>query len=375
MRDTGILRFSSQSSLIMPAEVGLEDDMLCWGTGRYGRHSPQKAKEYHAQFAARPVAGVLRDFIGLADAAPERVLAFARARGVLGIDPLVTALWQEGDERFPFADDSFDYIEPVAGYTGLAAHFAGILRIMGAIKAGRKIDDGDLFQCIRGRWGLRNSDSFPPSLKHELLWLTVSECWDQATIKLMPSSISPLAMIEPENPYPFFTVPHSREITIKFGEWRDGHDWDREHSLQTRPGDMIALPEWHEGRDTGDRSSGEWLKPYRDYATEDFYALHAGSRPSALYGALVFQLLQELTLEEDTYFCSQCARAYPYDPDRARKPAKGEDPKDWGNSKPREDRATAFCSELCRGRYKTEDKQRRRAARKRKDTQERPAGH
>jgi len=368
MRDTEMLRFRSQSHLSMPAKLEMVGDMLCWGTDGHAKHSLQDIEEYEAQFVARPVAGVLREFITLADATPEKVLGFVQSRGVLGIDPLVTLSCHNediGGIEGPFRDCSFDYAEPAWAYTRLASHFACIARIMGSLKTGRKVDDSDLLRCIGDRWGSIEVDGLTPSFKHKLLWVVVSECWHRTTIKLMPSCFDALVQKGERTIQGVdllaFTPSHS-QISVQFGDWRDGLNWDMESSRRTRPGGMIALPEDYIGGDGCDHSSGERVMPYCDYAAEDFYSPHARSRPSSLYNALVFQLMQALTLKEGEHFCRQCEKVYTYDPEKARKPAKGEDPKHWGNSQPRIDRPKSFCSEWCRRQHDTEDKRRSRAA-------------
>lgn len=400
MKDKAILRYRPQSTIFMPSKVELVGEKLCWGPDAHLRlpSSQREGDEFHIiELVERPVDGLLHDFIALENASAKDILAFTLARGVLAIDPLVYV--KGGAERIAILDAClnpvFSYQELTSVYWYLASRFGAVVRLMNALKEGRKID-GDLALEFIYFSGVSDINTLSPLLQYETLWSIVSHCWTHATIPVMPtvSGLKGRGLVarreeEPPDPNRSGTpLPGRPEMSILFGAWEDGSHWDMVKSSRTHMGPdgepdgtvtprdeylgafspETAIPEGQseemEGEGYSQSSSGEWVKPYTHYMTDAGYQPHSASRPSALYNALVFQLMLEVTLEEDTYFCSQCNKPYLYDPEKARKPKPGESSSEYGNSKPRRGRPTAFCCWDCRRNYDTADRSRSRAAAK-----------
>ena len=371
MRVTETLRCQPQPFLQMPVDIWLEDDMLRWRVGpsdplclQYAEEATEEASKgapEYSGFAIRPVTGSLDDFTVLADAGPEGVLAFARARGVLAIDPLVTPV--RGARAFDAEPiPTYDYAETVASYLEMASHFRRVVEIMAAVKSG-DIRKEDLRRWARGMWEVPDDFRTSPSDMHREVWSDVEKCWDFAEITILPAVFGrgPRASVGKGRPFSF-----AHDVAVWFGDWIDGFQWDHGAARRTRPGAMVTAPDYYVRPEAqGYREShDEWVMPYREYIAQTNYEPHQDSRPSALYNSLMFQLLKIVTLKENQYACSNatCKKGvYTYDPERARKPVGQENHDDWGNSQPRVDRQTSFCSESCRDSYEAADKREGRA--------------
>lgn len=377
MRDMEILRYIPQGEMHMPSDVRLNGDFLYWEHPMSGFKCDDNGEIVSSLC---PTDGCLHDFAALADAAPEQILRFAQTRGVLGILPFVRIA----------ADDRFAYYEPTFAYNMLAGRMRGIIRIMDALKKGKRPANTDMLDAsgftkdvlARSANSTRDWTGLRSPGWHFCLFQNVANLWSHADIKI---TLAGLDMMH-EN----LTLDTRAGAVIEFGEWGDGVAWDQSHSFPARDRDMMieAIRAYFSGQNPDHaKSNDELLLPPELIMPNDYNQTYGPEmvihylreiridfehlafktkRPSALFNVLAFQLLKEVMLPEGMIFCSQCDQLYEYNPDKARKPIRGENSKEWGNSKPRKGRATAFCSEWCRQQYDTEDKRRSRAAAKAK---------
>ncbi len=380
MSDTGILRYRVPSSLAMPATIELDGDLLRWEIRDV--YSLARPGEQAEQYARRPTSGCLKEFTRLASAGPGEVLAFTQSRGVLSIEPLVMA-----SGKGKMSNTGLAYAEPVFVYTQMAARFASILSVAASLKEGREVKYQDMIGCYEPsiRRTLEGTEPRAASrAAYDLLWFTIKDCWKSASIEM-----TLVGLEAAEDGLNF----NSSEIMLLFGVWENGLTWDFGMAARARGSETIAAPQHHrleallEALEEGAKAatidtlkkegyseapSGELVIPYRDY-------LHGGGsyprphmRPSPLFNLLAFQLLKEVSSVAGKEVCTQCEKLYTYDPDKAKRPRdpiEAADTSTWGNSKPRKDRPTAFCSEKCRKEYDAADNRIRR-----KQPKPKPAG-
>ena len=313
------MRYETQAALEMPAEVSLTGDsltgeMLAWDVdcGVLGLKEDR--------LVSRPVEGCLKEFVRLADAAPDQALAFAQRRGVLGLIPLV---WEKAKNPL---ETQRHYKEPVFVYRQGARIARNILSVMAGLRSKEKVEPERVRQCFSTADGYQMTlEASRDNLYHALL-LAVSY-WSECAAFQHPLSDQEARLSGRLRP----------QFVISFGRWADGEAWDRQRLNRYLSGDRLGP--WRQGS----ASVGE-ARPYAEWAKEEAAGLpRIIQRPSPLFNVLTHQLQREIMLPEGGRLCEQCGGDVLHDKD------------DPDARKPRSDKP-AFCSAACREarRYETE---------------------
>jgi hypothetical protein len=282
-----MVRLQSDDAIKLPSDVKLAGDHLAW---RFKRELPEPDSVEHSGWPEYPVKNCLTDFIELRNADGEGILAFVKKHGFLGVYPIVR---EEGplypDAREWILNSSAYYEEPVSLYRSMAQACWYIVDTMRWLKKGEG----------------RVPGGYPPGVSHpqwyQKLVFDVGMWSHASTLKLE-----------------FRGGKEGRgALSVSFGSWYEGFQWEDN--------------EWC--RD-GVRSPLEEL-----FLRAKMYIPLSTQRPSPLFNVLCFQLLKEVALEENSYWCTTCSGYFIHTPD-------------IGMSKPRKDKSVAFCSLLCRDNYR-----------------------
>lgn len=257
-----------------PSKVRLDGDALTWTLPRWGATNTGAIQDH-------PHEGCLKDFLQLA-AVPEmerntRVRKFAKAWGVLALDPTVR---MEGDGD----DTQIHYSEPVSVYLNLAAIVRSLLKVKKKLRADSQFIKGDFY-----RPDPRFQDHMAQGFQELDRLRVAGECgkiYDQLTLLTSYLEAPPPTLL---------LYGEGAERTgcfgICFSTWEEGYSWDRRKAEDCRllPEGIKSVPSlWPWAPGTAMR----------------------GARPSALFQALVFHLQREMMPRPGWYICCQCRKEF-----------------------------------------------------------------
>ena len=332
----------------MPSSVELHGECLIWRVAYNGRGLDSTVEA--GRLLPRPITGCLQEFSNLVEATPEDVLAFVQRWGVLGIDPDITEEWVSSDGRQFY----LRYQEHFGIYTELARQTRSILTVMQSLKEGRGARKTDLMNCLLGCQGSALTNQKITSEErsfgeeaYRILSVGIHIWWDVASLKMgVPYLDSRNA--GKEMPLDFL---------LSFGHWNDGYTWDdcKLHSSSSSRTNSYAA---------------SLINNFQHYIQQRdpwFYRamILPGShqRPSPLFNALTYQLLQSVTVQPGWYFCIRCHRLYNHI-------------EVWGEgegrrkNRPRSDQPGGFCGPQCEAAQDKEKdtlRKRKKAASRRMD--------
>ena len=345
------LQYQQQAEILSPVEVTITDGVLRWTVdfNANGHGIDRRC------FRLMPVAGALKDFLKLADGEPESVQDFVLRRGVLGIAPHLDLVTWDGHKN----TYTLSYREPIGVYQYLACKARTLLDMMHSLKEGTPIARTDArLSCMGGTWNEWSqywekfkyengfcSGSLPPGQEYTLLLIQAQGWYTVADIRLTLSGLEVTHMgddvpsrLRAGLTNTVLAPTQSPSFLLDWGDWHDGTEWDRERTGQFYRKDWQKVdfphPEWELAA-----NAGAW-SPTLPSKTQ---------RPSALFNALSFQLMQQLALPKDTFWCIQCGKPYTLDDRYERDQAAnryGEKRIVHYPRKPRKDTG-GFCSSEC----------------------------
>ena len=345
------LQYQQQAEIFSPVDVTITDGVLRWTVN----FTAQGHGIDRRCFQLTPIAGALKDLLKLADGRAESVQDFVLRRGVLGIAPHLDLVTWDGQK----STHTLSYREPIGVYQHLACKARTLLDMMHLIKEGTAIARTDArLSHMGGTWNEWSqywekfkyengfcSGSLPPDQEYTRLLIAAQEWYMVADIRL---TLSGLEVTPMEDDMPsrlragwlnaMLTPTQSPSFLLDWGDWHDGTEWDRQQAGQQYYGDWhrpdYGPPEWEL-----EANAGSWSPSLPSKR----------QRPSALFNALAFQLMQELALPKDTFWCIQCGKPYTLDDRYERDQAAnryGEKRIVHYPRKPRKDTG-GFCSSEC----------------------------
>ncbi|MBV9851648.1 MAG: hypothetical protein JO250_18420 [Armatimonadetes bacterium] len=302
-----------------------------------------------------PAQNCLREFADIStDFSPKKALAFAQKYGALGVWPGVDAARSENGIVWRYRED-------VEFYRILSSKAAFFLKAMDNIQHGRMAASrlAPSFPTSHVDFNLLAAEAAAGAGPHVLvkkLHLLISE---SQTIRNLETQVEVLqqawaarqnlsddmkesssAAIQRQDSY--------LQLLIAATQWTDAASYGLSLNAQIgahgRPHFRAVLDfgrpdiadEW-DRREYGKYRDPPALSPLPDQS----------QRPSPLFNLLAYQLVSELYLAPETFFCSQCLKPYT--------------PSESGVNRPRADKKNAFCGKACRKAYKKEYDRRRRA--------------
>ena len=322
------LRYRTKSSIRVPSNIALVEGLLQWDV------------EYDANgkrdFSECSVSRCLEEFAALAEATEAEILAFTQRHGVLGVMPDV---WMsEGSCRLDARHRTscrVTYEESPRIYARMALIVRHIRATMHYVRTGRKVNgrEAELFRQVT-RYAPDKIEYKSQAEAHRAVQRVV-RAWQKVaslSLGLWPSDLDNNESI-------------SCDFWLDFGTWEQGHEWDQRFGGDSQNDSQRTLYNHYNDASPDGQSAMEHL--YRFSSQSDWLNTIPSSscRPSPLFSVLALQLIQEIALPRDHYFCSRCGRTYPYN----------ETTKEAGASRPRSDRLTSFCHADCRAARKRED--------------------
>lgn len=270
-----------EASIEAPAQAQLDGEYLRW---RYD----------HKALKPLPAAKALSGFIRLSSGAPEKILAFVQTHGVLGIVPEVS-----------FQLPLFHYREPLRVYSELAAQARAIVKTMHRLKhrGGRlapltaaeanALYPVEFARCYTGKAAVSEEWMYGCVLTAFSRW---QQCCD---LKLNTQGGAGFFPMESNLLRDTGKIEWPR-FHLRYGHWIEGCEWDME-ACDLVPGNGLHAPL--------NLSEASMLMKARlpvDESSLQQGVPRSGQRPSPLFNALAFQLMEEITLEEGSFFCSNC---------------------------------------------------------------------
>lgn len=295
-------------SFVNQAEVQLSGDTLTW-TEELDFADVSKGLIVSGMKRV-PIEGCLGEFVRLANANPNQVLSFVRKWGVLAFDPLVESV--PGEPGSLAGVYRFALSEPVFFYTRLARVFRCMLAVMRFLTGGAPVKPGELCD-------LSHVSSFLGEVKLTS-FLVGANAAKKRTSEIYDHLYSCVKNLWQNNRPSIDIVGMSGGAPVFQISFKN-HDvkWDRRRSEDFQDGLLRTLRPSARLDVQGDYPV-ERLS-YQAYAEEVAAQLPLirGGRRSPLLSVLIWQLLEAVTLPDDTYKCSQCGCFYPIDEDHYRK--------------------------------------------------------
>ncbi len=301
-----LLPVEVQDVLHVPERIELHGEEFRWTVMNLGNKT--------GPFSARPVDGCLRAFVKLADASPEAVLAFAQKYGPLGIVPLVELRHGETWTRA-------HYREPVSLYKALAKRLWSIVRVMQQIRSDQPVSPEIIREMvppsIQAAWDTQRTSDSPNDQKP---WayrklLKAAFMWHgSATTKLGVSGEA-----EGSGEWAEHVKMRWPRQFVDFGHWLDGIGWDKEQDVIWGLEEATTKIEAAQNKEELSDEDAPLLTPqqvaYIHQHADPYSAYWANivgrsprpdQRPSPVFNALSFQLMQNITLDERSFFCGNC---------------------------------------------------------------------
>ena len=300
------LRYRAENTIRRPRDIEMQGDMLTWRTPHVRRQGC---------FVPVPIRGCLRDFARLANATPEEVLTFVQQRGVLALDPLVEIEREAGLSYLR-------YTEPIWLYTRLGGIVRRLLAVVDHLLHGTALTKASrcsrpdlsgvsesMQQEFESLYGLLYAEDDGPEYLRSGMTGIVEELWDASPPKLVTRS--------DEASLPGLRVQFTNfAFTDRWDSSRTHCYRSPRHLMISRPGSWFSVDakSWERNR----ADSPEELMDYRDYAHAFVQLLPfmEETRSSCLLSVLAFQLMEAITLPDDTYYCKQCQAEFRPSPGR-----------------------------------------------------------
>ena len=301
------LRYRAENTIMTPHTVELRGDMLTW-------RIPDRRKR--GCFVPVPIRGCLRAAARLSNATPERVLAFVQHHGVLALDPMVQSEYEEGSSYLR-------YTESVWVYTRLGAIARRLLAVIDHLLYGVALTK--VSRCSRpdltgvseymqdefeALYHLLYVEGYNPEYMRSDITRIVQELWDASPPMLAAKSDNDISL-------PGLWVQFVNNTGIRHWDWTRTQCYrSPQHLRISRPGSWFSVSA--DRGETHRADSREEMMSYRDYANAFVQLLPfmEETRPSSLLSVLAFQLMEAITLPEDTYYCKQCQAEFRPTPGR-----------------------------------------------------------